>query len=749
MTAAGTVVRAACAFAGVFAAAPGVAQSQATPLPAQRLGAIVVTASRADTPLEEMPQHTTIITQQEIRKSPAQTLDQLLRNVPGFNFTGIPAAQSDPTGHQTRMRGLGNAKVLVLLDGVPIHDPFYLTTQWFKVPLTNIERIEVIRGGGSSLWGNMAVAGVVNIISKRPADNSGEAIASVGDQDTINLAVGRSFVLSDVLSVNVAVDQYQTEGYQQTPQDALWRFPGKGPAGDKNTNAQVTAFFKPSVDLSGYLRAGYHIQDQDISYQFGNNLQKNPDISGSLTKVLDPSSRITVNGWAQSVHFEKFNGASCYAQPSGTLCPASTAITQAQVNSNILQYYTQYGSQHYRERGGSAVYSTSLLASGLSSIQIGADYRRLAATDLEFFYLAPVSLRNLQNLNSSAFGEGVQTFTGLFAQAKAVPVDALEITLSGRLDRLVTSDRTNTRTTSAGIVSGGPIADSSTSAFSPGLGAHYDLNDFVSFRGAAYKAFRAPGFNNITRTFGTGTGTTIANPDLRPESLKGWELGTDFRSERVTVGLTYFHYDITNQIATYTVNAGSANIPAQVTALCGAVVGGAFPLCSTTSAATSVKFYTNDQDGRSTGIELVGVWRVLSNLSFNAAYTHNDTYLTRRGSIVTDPLNVQLAGTPWNTALVGATWEPGAKLRTYVEARYVGQMPYDTTSVPGTTFVQGGFTVLNASATYAWSKQVDLTASVINLTNKQYSENAYTFTQPFSRTLSMPRTFMAGLRVRF
>jgi len=743
------VVRATCAFAGLFAAAPGIAQSQATERADIQLDQIVVTASRADTALEAMPQYTTIITQEDIRRSPAQTLDQLLRNVPGFNLTGVPAAQSDPTGHQTRMRGLGNAKVLVLLDGVPIHDPFYLTTQWFKVPLTNIERVEVIRGGSSSLWGNMAVAGVVNIISKRPADNSGEAVASAGDQGTIDLAYGQNFKFSDALRVNVAIDQYQTQGYQQTPPDALWRFPGKGPVGDKNTNAQFTAFFRPSADLSGYLRAGYHIQDQDISYQFGNNLQKSPDISGSVTKVLNPASRITVNGWAQSVHFEKFNGASCYAQPSGTLCPASTSVTMAQINGNILQYYTQYGSQHYRERGGSAVYSTSLPGSGLSSIQIGADYRRLAATDLEFFYLAPVSLNKLQNLNSSAFGEGAQTFTGLFAQAKAVPVDALEVTLSGRFDRLVTTDRTNTRTTAAGMVSGGPIADSSASAFSPGVGAHYDLNDFVSLRSAAYKAFRAPGFNNITRTFGTGTGTTIANPDLRPESLKGWEMGTDFRSERLTVGLTYFHYDITNQIATYTVNANSANIPAQVTAICGPVVGGAFPLCSTTSAATSVKFYTNDQDGRSTGIELVGTWRALSNLSFNAAYTHNDTYLTRRGSIVTDPLNVQLTGVPWNTALVGATWEPRAGLRIYAEARYVGQMPYDTTSVPGTTFVQGGFTVLNASATYAWSKQVDLTASVINLTNKEYSENAYTFNQPFNRTLSMPRTFTAGLRVRF
>lgn len=51
---------------------------------------VVVSASRSQTKIEEMPLHTTIITQEEIQKSPVTTLDQLLRNVPGMNFTGVP-----------------------------------------------------------------------------------------------------------------------------------------------------------------------------------------------------------------------------------------------------------------------------------------------------------------------------------------------------------------------------------------------------------------------------------------------------------------------------------------------------------------------------------------------------------------------------------------------------------------------------------------------------------------------------------
>src|SRR6185437_15218620 len=106
------------------------------------LGPMVVTATRTNATLDRAPLHTTVIGRAEIMRSPAQTLDQLLRDIPGVNLPGAPYFVTDPTGQQTKIRGVTNSKVLVLLDGVPIHDPFYSTTQWFKVPLSSIERVE-------------------------------------------------------------------------------------------------------------------------------------------------------------------------------------------------------------------------------------------------------------------------------------------------------------------------------------------------------------------------------------------------------------------------------------------------------------------------------------------------------------------------------------------------------------------------------------------------------------------------------
>lgn len=722
----------------LLGAAPAIAQQTADE---RTLEAVVVTASRSQAKVEEMPLHTTIVSQEDIRKSPATTLDQLLRNVPGMNFAGVPAALSDPTGHQTKMRGLGNAKVLVLLDGVPIHDPFYLTTQWFKVPLSNIERVEIIRGGNSSLWGNMAVAGVVNIVTKRVKDNAGEASASIGTQRTANIALSKNVALSDALSFNLAADFFHTDGYQTTPAEFLYRFPQKQPVTTENRNIRLTTYFKPSADLSGYLRLGYHEQDQDISYRYGSNLQKSPDLAASLTKTFDNRASLQANAWAQYVNFQKFNGNTCYYQGGSTcLTSTSASLTPAQVNSNVVQFYTQHGDQGYREQGSSVIYSKNLRAA-LYSFQAGADYRRLSAQDTEQFYNTPSNPAAPQGrFDSSTHGEGTQTFQGLFGQAKFAPVDALDITVSGRYDTYRIDDRINTRTLASGATTGGALPASTKSAFNPSLAVRYDLNDQVSLRGATYKAFRAPGFNNLTRTFGTGTNTTIANPDLVPEDLRGWELGGDFRKGGFSAGATYFLYNISNMIATFTASGASA--PQQVQTICG---GPALPNCG-----GSAKYYTNDQDGQSHGVELVASWELRDNLTLNGFYTHTETYLTRRGAVVTDPLGVQLVGVPKNVASLGATWKPRERWQTYAELRYIGPMLLDTTSNNGKTrFEQGGNTIVNASASYAWSKTMDVYANVVNLFDREYTESPYNVNQPYNKVLSMPRAVNVGVRMRF
>jgi iron complex outermembrane receptor protein len=704
------------------------------------MATVYVAASRSQTRITEMPLHTTIVSRAQIEMTPAQTVDQLLRDIPGMNFTAVPASASDPTGHQAKMRGLGNAKVLMLLDGVPMHDPFYLTTQWFKVPLSNIERIEILRGGNSSLWGNMAVAGVVNIVTRRPRANAGEVHASAGTQGSWNLALSRDIALADTLRLNVVADLFHTDGYQATPAQFLYRYPHKQATRAEHRNLSLTLHYQPDDSLRAYARLGYHIQDQQIAYQYGANRQESPDLAVHVEKKLPDRRHLGASIWSQYVSFDKLNGNTCYYQ-GGTSCLTSTsaALTTDKVNQDVVQFYSQRGRLRYRETGASLLYSTRINPV-FYALTTGIDLRRLAARDQEWFYNTPASPSAPQaRFDSSTAGEGVQNFRGLYGQVKAAPTEALDLTFSARLDGYRMDGRANTRTLANGVQTGGALPPSSKTAFNPSIAGRYTVSESLSVRGAAYRAFRAPGFNNLTRTFGTGTSTTIANPDLAPETLRGLEAGADYRTGPMTLGVSYFRYDIDSMIATFTARANSA--PAQVQLICG---GAALPTCG-----GAARYYTNDQDGRSHGLEAVASWRHSQHLAFDAQATYTSTYLTRRGAVVTDPLHVQLAGVPKLAAVLAATWSPREAWRLRLQARHTGGMYLDTTSSATARFSQGSNTIFDLSADYRWNKQLTVFARATNLLDRQYGEGTYTAAQAYSQTLSPPRAVSAGVRASF
>ena len=151
----------------LLAAAPARAQDEA-----ERLEPVVVTATRTEQRLGETPASVTVLTREDIGRTAAQSLDDLLRQVPGFSlFRRSSSLVSHPTTQGVSLRGIGPSgasRALVLLDGIPINDPFGGWVYWDRVPLQSVEQVEVVRGGGASVWGNYALGGVINIITRRP-----------------------------------------------------------------------------------------------------------------------------------------------------------------------------------------------------------------------------------------------------------------------------------------------------------------------------------------------------------------------------------------------------------------------------------------------------------------------------------------------------------------------------------------------------------------------------------------------------
>ncbi len=144
----------------------------------------VVTGSRIYTELSEIPAPTYVITAEEIAASGAMDLGTLLdRNVPGIFMkkkTGV-SQQSEVV-----IRGI-TTEILVLVDGIPYYRSSHLadgaTVDLRSFPLENIERVEVVKGGGSAIYGSMAAGGVINIITKKPAASGGIILAEAGSND--------------------------------------------------------------------------------------------------------------------------------------------------------------------------------------------------------------------------------------------------------------------------------------------------------------------------------------------------------------------------------------------------------------------------------------------------------------------------------------------------------------------------------------------------------------------------------------
>ena len=141
---------------------------------------MVVTASRREEKLADLPYAISVITADDIRRSGARSVPDALRLVPGMDVADISSGLSgvSPRG----FHGAISRLALILVDGRQIYDPIFGGTVWGAWPfqLEDIDRIEVIRGPGGVTWGSNAVNGVINIITKDPKNQQGLTSTAAG-----------------------------------------------------------------------------------------------------------------------------------------------------------------------------------------------------------------------------------------------------------------------------------------------------------------------------------------------------------------------------------------------------------------------------------------------------------------------------------------------------------------------------------------------------------------------------------------
>ena len=685
----------------------------------QKLSDVVVNATRSGTPLDQMSLNTTILTKEVLESSPDQTIDQVLKNVPGVFLNDVPYYQKDPTGQSINVRGLGYGRTLVLIDGLPANDAFYGTVQWNLVPMSSIESVEFVRGGVSSLWGNYGMGGVININTKTPKNSSQDVSASYGSFATGNVAASKDLIVSDAMQMRFSADYFSSEGFQNyatiSPGSPGNIKNGMGTDAVKNANVRLQNYFKPTQDTNAFLRLGYSsMADLSNNYAIAPNLIQMADIAGGSTTNVDINKKVQVNVYYQNTNF--------YKQTANNL---TAAPYKPYINANYTDPYSTLGA--------SAQYTHDLKVAGIDQYIVGVDARNISASN------QTNNLATTGAVNSVSYAQGQQNFYGLLGQIKssanAIP---LEATLGARVDLWNSQTPTSYNAGANGV---NPlyqaIPNQSKTQLSPSLGLLYKAAQNWDLRSAAYQAFHAPSMNNTLRSYGNSvSGYSLANPNLTPETMTGYEVGTDYRWKGGFAQLTAFNNYIQNAIASYRITNANAAFASSLCASAGISGCGA-----STGGFTNVSYYTNQQNLLSRGIELQYHQDVNAKWALDGGYSYTNTILT--WTATTDPINAQVGGVPRNMANAGIAYYPVPQASISTTVRYVGNSWMSTGSLPVPAYA-----IIGLRANYQLTPQASVFASVINLLNRQY----VTFniaSQASAYQAGIPQAITVGARLQF
>ena len=224
---------------------------------------VVVTASRSPKKISEIGKVVRVITAEMLNKSQGRTLSEVLNNVAGITIGGNGNNPGDVKA--VYMRGASAANTLILINGIPVNDASEITGEYniSAIPVDQIERVEILKGGNSTLYGSDAVAGVINIITKKGAGKLvANLLATGGSYNTYKQVLGLNGEIGNT-SVSINASNLDSKAFSTAA-------PGKG-----ETNFDRDGFHQKSISLI----LGQEISDKfSVSGNFqGNNNQADLD----------------------------------------------------------------------------------------------------------------------------------------------------------------------------------------------------------------------------------------------------------------------------------------------------------------------------------------------------------------------------------------------------------------------------------------------------------------------------------------
>jgi outer membrane receptor for ferrienterochelin and colicins len=499
------VVTMAWAMVGMCGAPWALAAEKETPV--DRLSEVVVTGTRTPHTLKEVPVETVLITRAEIEKSNAQTVTDILKNVPGLNTSGVDDVFGSASS-RVRLQGLSfnDGYGLILIDGQRIHGSGQsgahgeYAVGLNQIPVSMIERIEVVKGPGSVLYGSDAMAGVVNVITRKaPHEMAAGASASYGWYDvkeqvrdgktTKPSDDGHSRNLADY-SMYFGDRPHEKIGYLASYAYEKGQAIGIDPIDSDRHSAMVKTDFTLTDDLGAWLKGEASAFEREGASP---STEDSYRLAAGTTWKSGDSHRVEVKGYH---YIDDFTASSSASNRAGQI-----GFSQAEGQ------YTLYLGK-------------------IQAITVGTEFQRQGIDYRMTNKSAGLTTR-------TNVVEDVDTWS-LFLQDELTFFDVLTVVPGIRYD------------------------DHSTygDSFNPKFAVMYRLLPSTTLRGAVGKAFKSPTIRQLYYDvpYYHSPFWIESNPNLEPEKSVGYSLGVEqwLFQDRVSLSVGAFRNDIEDMVVSET-----------------------------------------------------------------------------------------------------------------------------------------------------------------------------------------------------
>lgn len=659
---------------------------------------VVTSATGYEQNVADAPASISVITSDEIEKKSYTDVTDVLKNVPGVYVNGGGSNQS------ISIRGMSADYTLYMVDGKPMQDNQAFSPNGshagnpinFLPPLEAIERIEVIRGPASALYGSNAMGGVINIITKKHSDKVTANInleylkadsSNKVNNDSKNVSVFVNVpVVKDLLSVQLTAGLLDTDESDYKSSGALKS--GSDPD-YKRTNVGGKVILTP--DEHNTITAGYNYKVQERTSNPGKSIASEGSFRGNTKSYELQGSNVVDKSTGRVVAWDgKQNGATITGTQNNLVSYQKSInydynIThEAKYDKVLVNSYLNYEKSENptrkNARTGNGIEMDTITANtqgtyffDTNSLTVGANYKKENLED------GATNAITVNGVTDDSITKMDRYQWALFAEDTWNVLDTLALTLSGRYDR----------------------NEDFGGHFSPKAYAVYSLTDNLNLKGGITTGYKAPSLRQSASNFAGvsgGGGATVAmvgNPDLKPEKSVNYEAGIAYDNPEIGLGTSLMLFQTNYKNKVQTTDAYNSDGTRMYD-----YKGENYP--------GGVRFYENIDKAEIKGIELTTDYNILENLKYRHSYTYTDSEQksgARKGKQLND-----LSKHMFNA---GIDWDVTSSFLLWTQANYRGKTAGNSSDVktPSYTFVDLG-------AVYKYDKNLSFNAGIYNVANK-------------------------------